>query len=394
MSHTHRGRLTTGCPATALFPATLTLFIAPTHFNNGPGRILPRSRFRARKSSPRFRSDGEECQFGPTSVFGRANRLTDRGKLLTRSGCPSLALRFSVAPTLFNQPGARILPPIRPLSKKIEAEDRTRNGTHPAEPNRRISLTEKKCQAEMPSIHNGAPAHQPKVGERLPGVFRALGLTPFRRADPVQPTRLPNTSPIRPPGARKQVSGPAMFACLADGVGSLTERRCPGRPKGRRWTSRPVGRVLLTDGDPPVTRRGRRPGDHPSRPAVTDRLQRSTRRLGRAALERLRRCGPWGPHPPDLAPGGVYRAIPVTRDAGGLLHHRFTLTTARAVAVCSLWHFPAGRPGLPLTTTLPCGARTFLGSTRVLTRPPGRLVHRDQRSYGLGSAPGVRHATP
>src|SRR5699024_3235252 len=48
--------------------------------------------------------------------------------------------------------------------------------------------------------------------------------------------------------------------------------------------------------------------------------------LGRAALERLRS------HPGkarvglDLAPGGVCRAIPVTRDAGGLLHHRFTLT--------------------------------------------------------------------
>jgi hypothetical protein len=28
----------------------------------------------------------------------------------------------------------------------------------------------------------------------------------------------------------------------------------------------------------------------------------------------------------DLAPGGVYRAGPVTRTAGGLLHHRFTLT--------------------------------------------------------------------
>src|SRR5687768_17095566 len=30
-------------------------------------------------------------------------------------------------------------------------------------------------------------------------------------------------------------------------------------------------------------------------------------------------------------------------------------------AVCSLWHCPAGRPGLPLATTLPCGVRTFLG---------------------------------
>src|SRR3954452_6194319 len=31
-------------------------------------------------------------------------------------------------------------------------------------------------------------------------------------------------------------------------------------------------------------------------------------------------------------------------------------------AVCFLWHFPAGRPGLPLATTLPCGVRTFLGT--------------------------------
>jgi hypothetical protein len=30
-------------------------------------------------------------------------------------------------------------------------------------------------------------------------------------------------------------------------------------------------------------------------------------------------------------------------------------------AVCFLWHCPAGHPGLPLTTTLPCGVRTFLG---------------------------------
>jgi hypothetical protein len=30
-------------------------------------------------------------------------------------------------------------------------------------------------------------------------------------------------------------------------------------------------------------------------------------------------------------------------------------------AVCSLWHCPAGRPGLPLTTTLLYGVRTFLG---------------------------------
>ena len=46
-------------------------------------------------------------------------------------------------------------------------------------------------------------------------------------------------------------------------------------------------------------------------------------------------------------------------------------------AVCSLWHFPAGRPDWPLASTLPCGVPTFLdavpasGST---PRPPGRLT--------------------
>jgi hypothetical protein len=33
----------------------------------------------------------------------------------------------------------------------------------------------------------------------------------------------------------------------------------------------------------------------------------------------------------DLAPGGVCLAVPVTRDAGGLLHHRFTLASEDAI---------------------------------------------------------------
>ena len=60
-----------------------------------------------------------------------------------------------------------------------------------------------------------------------------------------------------------------------------------------------------------------RSGDHPSTNAVADALQRPTRTLGRAALNRALS---------GLAPGGVYLAFPVTREAGGLLHHRFTLT--------------------------------------------------------------------
>lgn len=33
------------------------------------------------------------------------------------------------------------------------------------------------------------------------------------------------------------------------------------------------------------------------------------------------------------------------------------------MAVCFLWHYPAGCPGWLLTTTLLCGARTFLGKS-------------------------------
>ena len=120
-----------------------------------------------------------------------------------------------------------------------------------------------------------------------------------------------------------------------------------------------------------------RPGDHPSRVAVADNLVRPTRELGRAALERSLS---------DLAPGGVCRAAQVTLGAGGLLHHRFTLAAGCPTAVCSLWHCPAGHPGWALPTTLPCGARTFLGEQLTVTnhrshstRPPGRLVRRADR---------------
>ena len=94
------------------------------------------------------------------------------------------------------------------------------------------------------------------------------------------------------------------------------------RRRWRRRTSRPVRRVLCP------SRRGASGGGHPSRPAVAGRLQRPTRRLGRAALKRLRRSPPRGGDPLGLAPGGVYLATPVTRSAGGLLPHRFTLTAA------------------------------------------------------------------
>src|SRR5262249_36397499 len=71
--------------------------------------------------------------------------------------------------------------------------------------------------------------------------------------------------------------------------------------------------------------------------------------IGRAALNRLRRRTPLrAVRPLGLAPGGVYRATPVTRDAGGLLPHRFTLTVSgrgrtRRAAFCGT--FPRVAPG-------------------------------------------------
>ena len=56
-------------------------------------------------------------------------------------------------------------------------------------------------------------------------------------------------------------------------------------------------------------------------------------------------------------------------------------------AVCSLWHFPAGRPDWVLPSTLPCGVRTFLGrvTLRARTRPPGRLATATIVTCGRGA---------
>ena len=72
-------------------------------------------------------------------------------------------------------------------------------------------------------------------------------------------------------------------------------------------TSRPVSRIL-SDGDHPSEARRCRwaPATYPE----TSREQRSDGFRGQ-------RTGLLG-----LAPGGVYRAAPVTRRTGGLLHHR------------------------------------------------------------------------
>jgi len=74
-------------------------------------------------------------------------------------------------------------------------------------------------------------------------------------------------------------------------------------------------------------------GGHPSGTAVADSLVRSTREH--------RVSNPFAQIDPevdplDLAPGGVCRAAPVTRCAGGLLHHRFTLTDPKTGGLFSV----------------------------------------------------------
>ena len=63
-----------------------------------------------------------------------------------------------------------------------------------------------------------------------------------------------------------------------------------------------------------------------------------------------------------LAPDGGCLAVCVTTDAGGLLHHLFTITKPNELAGCLLFcgPFPSGHPAWALPSIVPCGARTFL----------------------------------
>jgi hypothetical protein len=105
---------------------------------------------------------------------------------------------------------------------------------------------------------------------------------------------------------------------------------------------------------------------HPSRTAVAGSLVRSTRehragrpqslaqacRLRGTALLTLLQVG--FTEPPQSPAALVVSYTTVS-----------PLPPGRSrVAVCFLWHCPAGHPGSALPTTLPCGARTFLVGPR------------------------------
>ena len=104
----------------------------------------------------------------------------------------------------------------------------------------------------------------------------------------------------------------------------------------------------------------------------------------------------------DLAPGGVCQAAPVTRDAGALLPHRFTLTCA-APAIGGLLSVALsfGSPRLAVTSTLPCGAPTFLNTVPEPSAATTHPTHRrgvslaDPASGWAGeSGPGPRSTHP
>jgi len=110
-----------------------------------------------------------------------------------------------------------------------------------------------------------------------------------------------------------------------------------------RWRS-DLGQMAYKPGSVPAEAGD----DHSSGTPVARRLARPTRMTTRKRACRL-------PGPPSLfglAPGGVCHAATVT---GGAVRSYRTLSPLpgpKAQAVCSLWHFPWGRPRRPLAGTV------------------------------------------
>lgn len=151
-----------------------------------------------------------------------------------------------------------------------------------------------------------------------------------------------------------------------------------------RRMSRPVSRILF----PPK----REATIHLGRPLL-DASCDLPADMGRAARQRRPAAPPKrNGDPLGLAPGGVYLAAPVTRGAGELLPHRFTLTRTSAVSVSEQARARSGKGRwrfnfcgtVPHVTVGGCwpppllyGVRTFLDtstSRRSVPRPPGRLI--------------------
>ena len=93
----------------------------------------------------------------------------------------------------------------------------------------------------------------------------------------------------------------------------------------------------------------------------------------------------------DLAPGGVYRAAPIARNAGGLLHRRFTLTghwQANAGGLFSV-ALSRGSPRVAVNNHPALWSPDFPRRTCLTSspRPPGRLVRRRKSISAVPSPP-------
>lgn len=140
-------------------------------------------------------------------------------------------------------------------------------------------------------------------------------------------------------------------------AGSWGTSRCiPCHSAGTRdvrGTGRPVSRVLGPRADCSVPG-----GDHPSRPRIAPRLERPTRMLGRAALDRILS---------GLAPDGVYHA---------------THVAARPVVSCTTFSpLPAAN-----------GGRSVFCGTGLRVSPSGRYPPSCPAEPGLSSGRSRRHA--
>ena len=93
-----------------------------------------------------------------------------------------------------------------------------------------------------------------------------------------------------------------------------------------------------------------------------------------------------------LLPAGVTWTIDITTDAGGLLHHLFTLASCRGrIATCFCGPHPAGwllaeaSPPRVLSDAVLYGVRTFLGPDNAEPRSPNRpeaacIIHARKRA--------------
>jgi hypothetical protein len=179
---------------------------------------------------------------------------------------------------------------------------------------------------------------------------------------------LPNAHP----NAQDSTAGPPSFiSALQRFLHIHRDELVPRRSAGGRRTSRPIRRILC----PAVSR--------PPAAAIHLGLALPTGSSGLPAGSGEQPSNACAGHHLaaaallGLAPGGVYRATPVTRGAGELLPHRFTLTgTVRSGGLFSV-ALSRGSPRVAVNNH-PALRSPDVPRRRpeAPTRPPGRLVRR------------------